>query len=1205
MSLLGKIVGGVRKLSNFLGLGIPSLVESWLKPDVPDREGVQVSRDGSNLDIPVVYGEQRVGAIKVHKIVSDNPGGLNNEYLHLICVFCEGEVEAIDELFFNGVSENDSRWRSGGRTYFTKSTNLGGPDQVADASAVAAISNWTTEHRLRGLAYVYLRIEMDESREIWRGEPDVSARIRGRKVYDPRLDSTLDGGSGAHRVGDPSTWTYSNNPLLCLRDYLTNDIYGKGLDDNRIDIPSIVSGANFCDESTTAIRNLNQCNYETELRRVVCFPSTETITIRRFTCNLVLDTERSLLDNTSEILGVFRGIMPPEYIIAPVIETTGTPIFDFNEDNIVGSITVDSGKINRRYNRVSVRFPNILSNFEYDEEFFPKLDDPLYQTFLAEDDGIELEGEFTFNGINNKAEALQMAEIICRRNRFLLTCHIQVQPIGIIYTVGDIVSVTDSTHGWDSKPFRISDKDISEEGSVGFTLTEHEDNIYPWSGRSYEDVQGGTFLGNPEDIDAPTNVSFTPDLTLASTGDITWQSTQDGFIRGFNVTVDRTTEVDGTVLSPPVRIFNQDVDGNRYNLPLVGAGTYNISVVARSSIGTFSPAATLSLPLTLPIAPISLNLVARNWEITSAPTITNGGLGTVFQFDIVAGDGVGHIPVPENGEGSDSHTFTGLIPNTQYTVFARSVNAFGLSPYVSQTVTTTFTDVQVEPYLGPINDRIQDAEDDIAALGDIESPFGNLEIINTTEIFTNVGENSENSEAVRTETRERRSETSNLTARINTTDGELSAAVTRVDSVEVQSNGNAQAISGVQTQVNDPSTGLIATSSRVNTVEATANGNVTAIGVIQSQVNNPTTGLSATATIAAEARGTANTAIARVFLTTDVNGRVGGLVIGNDGNTVSVDFQGDAVRFFNTDGVAVIRFDTANNRYVFDGEVIARAGTFTGALNSATGTFAGSLSAATGTFTGSLQGASGSFTNISGQRISLNDGAAGAPTVEVSTSATKSSISSINTGGSTAISASGNATIAGNPTILGNGGIRCIQAQTTQSGAQFDFYANGTGTYGPFTGSHDGIIEDGEYTEGDIVEDLELIHIADIGNAICRLGICQKEKSKAARGVLAFTCEVEKDSLPNALKDYPDIDNLSKGNKIVIFNALGEGAINVCGINGDIEIGDLICSSALKGKGMRQDDDILRNITVAESRQNVTFDFPDQVKQIACIYKCG
>jgi hypothetical protein len=88
--------------------------------------------------------------------------------------------------------------------------------------------------------------------------------------------------------------------------------------------------------------------------------------------------------------------------------------------------------------------------------------------------------------------------------------------------------------------------------------------------------------------------------------------------------------------------------------------------------------------------------------------------------------------------------------------------------------------------------------------------------------------------------------------------------------------------------------------------------------------------------------------------------------------------------------------------------------------------------------------------------------------------------------------------------------------------------------------------------------------------------------------------------VPNA--QYFDLEGKYK---VVNVNALGEGLINVCGEGGTIEKGDLIVTSSMPGKGMKQADDLVRNITVAKARETVTFSSPTEVKQIACIYMCG
>ena len=61
------------------------------------------------------------------------------------------------------------------------------------------------------------------------------------------------------------------------------------------------------------------------------------------------------------------------------------------------------------------------------------------------------------------------------------------------------------------------------------------------------------------------------------------------------------------------------------------------------------------------------------------------------------------------------------------------------------------------------------------------------------------------------------------------------------------------------------------------------------------------------------------------------------------------------------------------------------------------------------------------------------------------------------------------------------------------------------------------------------------------------------------------------------------------GDNRVIVNALGEGAIWVADTNGNVASGDFMTTSHLPGYAQRQDDDILRNSTVAKSTMECDF----------------
>lgn len=87
----------------------------------------------------------------------------------------------------------------------------------------------------------------------------------------------------------------------------------------------------------------------------------------------------------------------------------------------------------------------------------------------------------------------------------------------------------------------------------------------------------------------------------------------------------------------------------------------------------------------------------------------------------------------------------------------------------------------------------------------------------------------------------------------------------------------------------------------------------------------------------------------------------------------------------------------------------------------------------------------------------------------------------------------------------------------------------------------------------------------------------------------------------------------------VRVNSIGEGAIWVTNINGNIANGDYICSSIIPGMGRKQDDDLLHNYTVAKATMSCKFEVDmDYICEefeyngskymkafIGCTYHCG
>ena len=136
-----------------------------------------------------------------------------------------------------------------------------------------------------------------------------------------------------------------------------------------------------------------------------------------------------------------------------------------------------------------------------------------------------------------------------------------------------------------------------------------------------------------------------------------------------------------------------------------------------------------------------------------------------------------------------------------------------------------------------------------------------------------------------------------------------------------------------------------------------------------------------------------------------------------------------------------------------------------------------------------------------------------------------------------------------------------------------------------------------------------------INESIPKVELSNSYKSKKVFGVISDGTDTEN----NGEKHYKMgcfnsvIHSLEDDNRLTI-NSVGEGAILVCNLEGNIENGDLITTSTLEGIGCKQDDDIVHSYTVAKATIDCNFDLNsnnyncyldennNKIAFISCIY---
>jgi hypothetical protein len=185
----------------FAGLTIPPAAA--LNAAAPPRP---LAAAGARSLIPVTYGEDRVSALILNVLYG--PGNT----LVVQCLWGHA-CHQVDELRLN-----DAALPAGSTV-----TSYDGTQTTPDATLVAIMAGPTYTDTLAGYAYSVVSMPI----RAFDGQLNFTARIRGRKLYDPRKDSTA-GGSGTHRLATPSTWEYSDNPSLALADWWANAVFGAG-----------------------------------------------------------------------------------------------------------------------------------------------------------------------------------------------------------------------------------------------------------------------------------------------------------------------------------------------------------------------------------------------------------------------------------------------------------------------------------------------------------------------------------------------------------------------------------------------------------------------------------------------------------------------------------------------------------------------------------------------------------------------------------------------------------------------------------------------------------------------------------------------------------------------------------------------------------------------------------------------------------------
>ncbi len=388
------------------------------------RKGFELVIEGEGVTLPIVYGRAKIGGVRAYHNTASNyvyttpnsdkaivSSGFNNsingeknEFLFFQQALCQGPISNVYDVVYDesrysddpdlnssttitydsGDAENPNIYTETKLKSGTRIDLHYGDSAVADTIMAAnhperVNSIFTQVKNGLGLAYASVVIKLDRDDPTFNAVPMLQFFIEGKKVKNIIRSGTV--GNYSYSV-DPLR-AYSNNPALCLLDYLLDTTSGKNIDISLIDLESFYNAKVVCDQvvlqdATVGGKIYFPTNGSTGAEGIT--PTSVTRDVKLYECNAIIDTQKPLRENVEAILatmgdarliwsaGKYKlNLQYPNNNAAIVLSA------DLTDEDLVldNTVTINWPSSSERLNQCIVRFHNESENFKEDTVSWP------------------------------------------------------------------------------------------------------------------------------------------------------------------------------------------------------------------------------------------------------------------------------------------------------------------------------------------------------------------------------------------------------------------------------------------------------------------------------------------------------------------------------------------------------------------------------------------------------------------------------------------------------------------------------------------------------------------------------------------------------------------------------------------------------------------------------------------------------------------
>ncbi len=461
-------------------------------------EGTTITTRETLAHQRVIYGETLVSG----PLWFMDAAGENNRELHMGIVIAGHRVEAMTDIWLDDKEIPEAAIGWGG----TGAVNSGdfrgdvaqdpcayfyqhkGEQTAASTILTAKFSQVTSGHIGTDIAWLHARFDyFKEQAQVWSaGSPNnIKVLTKGRRVYDPRSDSSQSFGTGPHRVNSYDTYEYNPNNALCWADYMVDPDLCFGEAPARVDYGYVASAANVCDA-------------------VVFTPVGTDV---RFACHGVLSTGDTYANNLERILASFNGTAS---MINGLWKLRAwgweTPVSSITDDMLISDVQIKLHVDDReRYNRVRGYYVNPDKNWQASQ--FPTA---ISAEYLARDDDEKLYRDIQLHMTKDPFMAQRLAFGILEQSDQQATVvfpgNYRVMPTEI----GGTVMYANDKLEWDNKHFRAIRYKFVDGGGIGLVFREDDASAYvDVATNEYTTITSqGTYIAASPGVPTPNSMTI-------------------------------------------------------------------------------------------------------------------------------------------------------------------------------------------------------------------------------------------------------------------------------------------------------------------------------------------------------------------------------------------------------------------------------------------------------------------------------------------------------------------------------------------------------------------------------------------------------------------------------------------------------------------------------------------------------------------------